>query len=149
MAKVTGLLSVVLVIVIVEALSNFLLCFHRFSLSSLSLAISLGGDSCHLSVGVVNNGVNFFKDILLEAIGNQVWTLTQFFLFLFCERALICLEGKSMTPHRGNTILFCSSQQLPPRQGLFELTRRPSRTLDLLFALVPELQRYKDAARCP
>ena len=43
----------------------------------------------------------------------QVWPLTQFFLFPFCENSLICLEGKSMTPHRGNTILFCSSQQLP------------------------------------
>ena len=52
----------------------------------------------------------------------QVWPLTQFFLFPFCENSLICLEGKSMTPHRGNTILFCSSQQLPrlhlgPLQG--------------------------------
>ena len=27
--------------------------------------------------------------------------------------SLICLKGKSMTPHRGNTILFRSSQQLP------------------------------------
>ena len=36
-----------------------------------------------------------------------------FFLFPFCENSLICLEGKSMTPHRGNTILFRSSQQLP------------------------------------
>ena len=43
----------------------------------------------------------------------QVWPLTQFFLFLFCENSLICLEGKSMTPHRGNTILFRSSPQLP------------------------------------
>ena len=81
--KIAGLLSVVLVIVIVEALSNFLLCFHRFSLSSLSLAISLSGDSCHLSVGVVNNWVNFFKDVLLEAIGDQVWPLTQFFSVSF------------------------------------------------------------------
>ena len=32
---------------------------------------------------------------------------------IFCENSLICLEGKSMTPHRGNTILFHSSQQLP------------------------------------
>ena len=72
MVKVTGLLFVVVVIVIVEALSYFLLCFHRFSLFSLSLAISLSGDSCHLSVGVVNNGVNFFKDVLLEAIGHVV-----------------------------------------------------------------------------
>ena len=36
-----------------------------------------------------------------------------FFLFPFCKKSLICLEGKSMTPHRGNTILFRSSQQLP------------------------------------
>ena len=37
-----------------------------------------------------------------------------FFLFPFCENSLICLEGKSMTPLRGNSILFRSSQQLPP-----------------------------------
>ena len=37
-----------------------------------------------------------------------------------------------MTPHRGNTVLFCSSQQLPS----------PSR------ALLPELQRNKDTVRC-
>ena len=46
---------------------------------------------------------------------DQVWPLTQFysvdfFLFPFCENSLICLEGKSMTPHRGNTNIFCSSQ---------------------------------------
>ena len=34
----------------------------------------------------------------------QVWPLTQFFCVLFC---------KKMTPHRGNTILFHSSLQLP------------------------------------
>ena len=33
-------------------------------------------------------------------------------IFPFCEKTLICLEGKSMTPHRGDTILFRSSQQL-------------------------------------
>ena len=43
----------------------------------------------------------------------QVWPITQFFLFPFCENSLICLEGKLMTPHRGNTFLFRSSQQLP------------------------------------
>ena len=43
----------------------------------------------------------------------QVWQITQFFLFPFCKKSLICLEGKSMTTHRGNTILFRSSQQLP------------------------------------
>ena len=35
------------------------------------------------------------------------------FCFLFVKKSLICLEGKSMTPHRGNTVLFRSSQQLP------------------------------------
>ena len=46
--------------------------------------------------------------------GIQVWTLTQFFsVSFFCENSLICLEGRSMTSHRGNTILFRSSQQLP------------------------------------
>ena len=44
---------------------------------------------------------------------DQVWPLIHFFLFPFCENSLICLEGKSMTPRRGNTILFRSSQQLP------------------------------------
>ena len=44
---------------------------------------------------------------------DQVWPLTQLFLFPFCKNSLICLEGKSMNPHRGNTILFRSSQQLP------------------------------------
>ena len=43
----------------------------------------------------------------------QVWPLTQFFLVPLCENSLICLEGKSMSPHRGNTFFFLSSQQLP------------------------------------
>ena len=43
----------------------------------------------------------------------QVWPPTDFFLLPFCEKSLICLEGKSMTPLRGNTIFFRSSQQLP------------------------------------
>ena len=83
----------------------------------------------------------------------QVWLLTHFFLFPFCEISLICLEGKSMTPSRGNTILFHSSQQLPrlrlgPSKGFFELTWRPTRSLDSPCALLPELQRYKDTVRC-
>ena len=35
------------------------------------------------------------------------------FRLLFCEKLFICLECKSMTPRRGNIILFNSSQQLP------------------------------------
>ena len=47
--------------------------------------------------------------------GNDAGLATNsiFFCFLFCEKSLICLEGKSMTLHRGNTILLRSSQQLP------------------------------------
>ena len=53
----------------------------------------------------------------------QVWSLTQFFSVSFCKKSLICLEGKSMTPCRGDTIiLFRSSQQLP-RLRLGPLTR--------------------------
>merc|ERR1719422_1234152 len=33
-------------------------------------------------------------------------------------------------------------------EGLFELTRRPSRALNSPGALLPELQRYKDTVRC-
>ena len=33
-------------------------------------------------------------------------------------------------------------------EGLFELTRRPSRALDSPRALLPGLQRYKDTVRC-
>ena len=33
---------------------------------------------------------------------DQVWPLTPFFLFPFCEISLICLEGKSMTPSPGS-----------------------------------------------
>ena len=41
-----------------------------------------------------------------------------FFLFPLCENSLICLEGKSMTSHQGNTILFLSSQQVSdPRRA--------------------------------
>ena len=33
-------------------------------------------------------------------------------------------------------------------EGLFEMTQRPSRGLDLPRALLSELQRYKDTVRC-
>ena len=52
-----------------------------------------------------------------------------------------------MTPRRGNTIFFHSSQQLPRLEGLFELTQRPFQALDSPRALLPELQRYKDTVR--
>ena len=46
---------------------------------------------------------------------------------------MICLKGKSMTPRcQGNAILFLSATPLSlsrTLEGLFELTRRPSRAL--------------------
>ena len=62
-----------------------------------------------------------------------------FLCFLFAKKSLIHLEGKSMTPRRGNTILFRSSQQLP------SLRLGP---LNSPCVLLPELQRYKDTVRC-
>ena len=57
-----------------------------------------------------------------------------------------------MTPRRGNTILLRyvlpATPSSPTLEGLFELTRRPSRALDSPRALLPELQRYKDTVRC-
>ena len=51
-----------------------------------------------------------------------------------------------MTPHGGDTI-FCSSSQQLVFEG-FGLTWRPSRALDSPHALLPELQSYRDTARC-
>ena len=57
-----------------------------------------------------------------------------------------------MTPHKGNTFLSRSSQQLPrlrlgTLEGLFELTLRSSRALDMPRKLLPEHQRMKDIIR--
>ena len=44
-------------------------------------------------------------------LGEKITYLSggHFFLFLYCEKSFICLEGKSMTLHQGNTILCSSS----------------------------------------
>ena len=100
-------------------------------------------------------------DVIAHELAHQVsWPPTQFYsVGIFCKnkswicqkgkKSLICLEGKSITPHHGNTILFRSSQQLPrlrlgPLKGFFDLTRRPSRALNSPCALLLELQRNKD-----
>ena len=54
------------------------------------------------------HGLNRDLDLTAGLATNSI-----IFCFPFCKKSLICLEGKSMTPHRGNAILFCSSQQLP------------------------------------
>ena len=72
---------------------------------------------------------------------HQVWPLTQFFLFPFFDPS----SGKHYS------FPFLPATPLSPSrtlEGLFELTRRPSRALDSPRALLPELQRYKDTVRC-
>ena len=69
------------------------------------------------------------------------------------ERWLICLEGKSMTASRRKhySLPFRSATLWSPSwtlEGLFELTRHPSRTLNSPRVLLPELQRYEDTVRC-
>ena len=82
-------------------------------------------------------------------------TNSNYFLLPFCEKSLVCLEGKPMTPHREDTFLYRSSQQLPRLclgpmkvEGLFELKRCPSRALDSPRVLFPDVQRTKDTVRC-
>ena len=84
--------------------------------------------------GVIT-GANVTEYLLEKSrIVTQVRSLTQFFI---CKKVLVCLEGKSMTPRRGNIILFSSSQQLlylsllSTPEGLFELTQYPSRAVNL------------------
>ena len=48
---------------------------------------------------------------------DQVWPLTQYFLFPFCESSLICLEGKSMTPCRETLFSF-----VPPSNSLVSVS---------------------------
>ena len=85
-----------------------------------------------------------------------------FFLFPFCKKSLICqskfsLIGGQITdpsPGKHYSLRFLpatlSSPSLETREfeGLFELTRRPSRALDSPHVLVPELKRSKDTVRC-
>ena len=55
-----------------------------------------------------------------------------------------------MTQGKHYSHLFLSSaisSLSPTLEGLFELTRRPSRALNSPRALLPELQRYKDTVK--
>ena len=49
---------------------------------------------------------------------NRSGHLLNFFLFPFCKRSLIRLEGKSMTPHRGNPIF----SSVPPSNSLVSVS---------------------------
>ena len=65
------------------------------------------------------------------------------------KKSMICLEGRLTL--FSSSLLFLPAILLSPSrtlEGLFELTWHPSRALDLPRALLLELQRYKDTARC-
>ena len=66
-----------------------------------------------LQVPLVEAFVKTLKDPQNVEASEAGPATNSFFLFRFCENSSICLEGKSMTPHWGNTILFRPSQQLP------------------------------------
>ena len=59
--------------------------------------------------------VGFYINVALICVGGRLAGLDTnsiFLCFFFCKNSLICLEGKSMTPRRGNTLL-CSSKNSP------------------------------------
>merc|ERR1711923_633389 len=80
----------------------------------------------------------------------QVWQLTQF--FPLCKKIIDLPGGQINDPSSGKhySLPFLPTPSSLSRtfEGLFELTRCPSRALDSARALLPELQRYKDAVRC-
>ena len=75
---------------------------------------------------VLNQYLDVFNVMTYDYYGawDKVWALTKFFLFLFCEKSSICLEGKLMTPHWGE---HYSLPFLPATPS------SPSRTLEGLF----------------
>ena len=79
-----------------------------------------------------------------------------FFCFLFVKTHwVVCLHvwieiNDPLSGKHYSLPFLPATPSSPSRnlEGLFELTRRPSRALDLPRALLPELQRYKDTVRC-
>ena len=76
-----------------------------------------------------------------------------FFCSLFVKNIIDLPGGQINDPSSGKHyslpfLLATPSSLSRTLEGLFELTRRPSRALDSPRALLPELQRYKDTVRC-
>ena len=88
-----------------------------------------------------------------NVITKQVWPLTQLFSVSFLWKLIDLPGGQINDPSSGKhySLPFLPATPSSPSrtlEGLFELTRRPSRALDSPRALLPELQRYKDTVRC-
>ena len=79
--------------------------------------------------------------------------VTQFFSVSILLKLIDLPGGQINDPSSGKhySLPFLPATPSSPSrtlEGLFELTRRPSRALDSPRALLPELQRYKDTVRC-
>ena len=88
-----------------------------------------------------------------EAIQQQVWPLALFSVSFFVNKTANLPGGQINSPlsRKSFSLPFLPATLSSPSRtlkGLFELKRRPFRALDLPRALLPELQRYKDTARC-
>ena len=70
-----------------------------------------------LHLDVSHNELDALPPQLRRLTNIQVSPLTQFFLFPFCEKSLICLEGKSITLHLEN--IFSS---VPPSNSLVSVS---------------------------
>ena len=82
---------------ILEALENLVGSGQR---PERSFYLAFGHDE---EVGGIQGAGHISKHI--QDSLRQVWQLTHFLLFAFSKKIVICLDGKSMTPHRkGN---FC------------------------------------------
>ena len=62
----------------------------------------------------------------------QVWPPTQlFFCLLSLKKSLICMEGRSMNSRQEDMLFLPTISSGQTLEGLFELTRHPSRSLCL------------------
>ena len=91
--------------------------------------------------------------LIICILYSQVWPLTQFFSVSFLWKLIDLPGGQINDPssgkHHSLPFLPATPSSLSRTlEGLFELTRHPSRALDSPSALLPELQRNKDTVRC-
>ena len=89
---------------------------HHQSAHSIYQKISQGVSSEHLYywlTGLAQVSLGEMTLINRTSSGSGLATNTIILCFLFLYKSFLCLEGKSMTPRRGTTLLFRSSQQLP------------------------------------
>ena len=137
----------------IENLSTTSKKAHRMSILSNLKYINLGGPGGKLlQPGTVAEVLYAFQNLVslgsypfMGQVRFKPYTLQ------IGKKSLICLiEINGPLLGKYLSLPFLPVTPLSPSQtleGLFELTRRPSRALDSPCALLPELQRYKDIVR--